>query len=380
MTTTTDSAPVAAEVQEFLAAVRAQLADLDADEQRDILDGLEADLSDLVAERGRGALGDPVAYARELRAAAGLEPDMARTRERVALSTRAHTLLDIARREWDRLVSALPGDVPGLLTTLQPILWVLRGWIAVEVAALWLGDWSLTVVPGGGATGVAAALVGIALSVQLGRGRLWPTLGWRRVAALRVLVLVLNVFALVMIPVVVNGFEHGRTDRYERGFQQGFREGALSMQEQVKSANKAGLYLDGTWVSNIYPYDAQGRPLVGVQLFNQVGKPINVITQPEYPQDECIWDEERGECLYDDGSVLDSSGKPMPRVYYPWTNGATQLFNVFPIPSRVQEGEALSPTAFAEDVKPTIGALPLESVPKVSLPGIMASMFKAPKP
>ena len=51
------------------------------------------------------------------------------------------------------------------------------------------------------------------------------------------------------------------------------------MESQLKSNKKAGLYLDGTWVSNIYPYDAKGRPLVGVQLFNQVGKPINVITQ-----------------------------------------------------------------------------------------------------
>ena len=56
---------VAPEVQEFLDAVRTQLADLEPDEQRDITEGLEADLTDLVAERGRGALGDPVAYALE---------------------------------------------------------------------------------------------------------------------------------------------------------------------------------------------------------------------------------------------------------------------------------------------------------------------------
>jgi len=64
MTSTT----ITPEVQDFLAAVRVELEDLDADEQREILDGLEADLTDLVAEHGRGALGDPVLYARELRA------------------------------------------------------------------------------------------------------------------------------------------------------------------------------------------------------------------------------------------------------------------------------------------------------------------------
>jgi len=377
---TTINEGVDAAVREFLSAVREQLADLDVDEQREILDGLEADLTDLVAEHGGGALGDPVAYASELRTAAGLEPAKGVARRRMTLSQGVHTFLDDVSGRWDRVVALLPGDAGDLLVTLRPVWWVLRGWVAVQVAALWFGDWSLTLVPGGDVRGLAAVLVAVLLSIQLGRGRLWPADRWRRVAGLRVLLVGLNLFALVMIPVVLNGLEHGRSGRYELGYGQGFREGAQSMQSQLKSNKKAGLYLDGTWVSNIYPYDAQGRPLVGVQLFDQVGKPINVITQPEYPQDECIWDEERGECLYDDGSVLDSSGKPMPRVYYPWTNGATQLFNVFPIASRVQEGEALSPTAFAEDVKPTIGALPLESVPKVSLPGIMASMFKAPKP
>jgi hypothetical protein len=62
-----------------------------------------------------------------------------------------------------------------------------------------------------------------------------------------------------------------------------------------------------------------------------------------------------------------------PRVFYPWTNGAAQLFNVFPIPSRLQDGEQLSATAFAEAVRPTVGPFPLASVPKVSLPGITTS-------
>ena len=47
---TTDAPTVAPEVQEFLTAVRAQLADLEPEEQREILDGLEADLTDLIIE------------------------------------------------------------------------------------------------------------------------------------------------------------------------------------------------------------------------------------------------------------------------------------------------------------------------------------------
>ena len=138
---------------------------------------------------------------------------------------------------------------------------------------------------------------------------------------------------------------------------------------------KAGLYLDGTWVSNIYPYDATGRPLVGVQLFNQVGKPINVITQAEMPEEQC--DQLTGDCGYPADTPLDASGNPLLRVYYPWTNGAAQLLNVFPIPSRLQQSDEPSATAFTEKVKPTIGAFPLASVPSVSLPGIRPGVQKA---
>jgi hypothetical protein len=353
------------EIQEFLAAVRAKLADLDAEEQRDILDGLEADLTDLVAERGRGALGDPVAYARELRTAAGLEPEMGRPVERVAVSARIHALLDAAHRQWDRLVGAMPGDAVGLLLALRPVWWVLRGWIAVQMAATWLGDWSLTIVPGGELPGVAAVLLGALLSIQLGRGRLWPGDAWRRIAALRVLVVGLNLFALAMIPVVLAGLGHGKSDRYNRGFDQGYQ--AAMRESRAMNGDKAGVYVDGKWVSNIYPYDAQGRPLIGVQLFNQIGEPINVITQPEY--DVCPSDDPQ--CV--DGAQTDLEGNQLLRWFYPWTNGATQLFNVFPIPSRVQAGEGPSKAPFTEPNPPTVGPFPLASVPEVSLPGITPS-------
>ena len=58
-----DTIGLAPEVDAFVAAVRARFADLDADEREDLLDGLEADTADLVAERGPEALGDPDANA-----------------------------------------------------------------------------------------------------------------------------------------------------------------------------------------------------------------------------------------------------------------------------------------------------------------------------
>ena len=338
------------EVQDFLSAVRAELADLDPEEQREILDGLEADLGDLVAEQGEGALGDPVAYARELRTAAGLEPESGQaTRPRTTVPMAVHAFLDDVHRLWDRLVHALPGDSEEVLNALRPAWWVLRAWLAVELAALTLGEWALQVVPGQNLVGGLALVVAVVLSVQLGRGRLWPGDAWRRNALLRVVLLGLNGLALVAIPLVLDGLDHAHTDRYSQGFSQGYRTG----QQDLRAANgpKAGLYADGKWVSNVFPYDASGRPLVGVQLFNQIGQPINVITRPDY----------------------DDQGGTQPRVFYPWTNGATQLGNVFPIPSRLQADENQSPTAFTDAVRPTIGALPLTSVPRVSLPGIEAS-------
>ena len=365
-TTETGTGPradaVAPEVRQFLAAVRDRLADLDPDEQREILDGLEADLTDLVAERGGGALGDPAAYAHELRSAAGLAPEGAAARRRTSLADGVHGFLDDVHERWDRLVAALPGDAGGLLDTVRPVWWVLRGWIAVQTAAWWFGDWSFTVVPGEDLRGAAAVLAGIAGSVQLGRGRLWPAERWRRIAGLRLVLVVLNCFAVVMTPVVLDGLGHGRSASYSRAFENGYMAGVREQADSsLRATDKAGIYADGTWVSQIYPYDAQGRPLVGVQLFDQVGKPINVVTQPEYA----------------DGTA-DGSMEGRPRVYYPWTNGATQLFNVFPIPSRLQDDEQPSPTAFTEPVRPGLTAFPRASVPPISLPGIRTGRVPVP--
>jgi hypothetical protein len=370
MNTTT----IAPEVQEFLDAVRAQLGDLEPDEQREILDGLEADLADLVAERGREALGDPIAYARELRSAAGLDPRTTRTRRGPDIGVRVHRVLDAGHRRLDRAIAALPGDAPGFLGALRPVWWVLRGWIAVQIAALWAGDWALTVVPGRGPGGAVALVVGVVLSIQLGRGRLWPGDAWRRLAALRVAVLALNVIALAAIPAVANGLQHSRDSLGDSAFNRGFHAGFRSAAQQAPVTRRAGLYLDGTWVSNIYPYDAKGRPLVGVQLFNQIGQPVNVVTQPEYAEPEV---DENGNEIDAEGNLVDPAVPRQPRVFYPWTNGATQLLNVFPIPSRLQDSEDPSPTAFTETVRPAIGAFPLATVPKVSLPGIKPGILPA---
>lgn len=377
---------LAPEVAEFLAVVRAQLADLDPEEQREITDGLVADLTDLVAERGPQALGDPVAYARELRQAAGFEASVKQRRERRPIGELTHAVLDDAGARWQRLLGIVPGDIDGLLTTLRPVWWVLRAWIAVEIVAMWIGGvWALTVVPGG-AVGWLALAVAILVSVQLGRGTLWPGERWRTAAGLRVLLLGLNVLALVLIPVVGNGLGHGWSWRWEQGWSEGIASGADPANGYGEPNAKAGLYSGGKWVTNVFAYDAAGKPITGVQLFDQDGKPLDVVPQPQCVSStgdvEVIakGDEQYADCadlFYDDGGEsLDATF----RVFYPWTNGATQLANVFPIPSRTQDTVERSATAFTENDKPAVGALPLVNVaPVISLPGILASVVKVPK-
>ena len=127
--------------------------------------------------------------------------------------------------------------------------------------------------------------------------------------------------------------------------------------------DRAGMYVDGHWVSNIYPYDAAGRPLVGVQLFDQTGQPVGVEPQTE--------------CVYDSAEVPVDKG----RVYYPWSTAAGQATNVFPVPSRVQGPDTPDPdpTAFAGANRPGVGRFPLTQVPAATLPGLAVSKATTPK-
>jgi hypothetical protein len=267
----------------------------------------------------------------------------------MSLSEGVHSFLDDAHRRFDRLVASLPGDASGIVVALQPAWWGVRAWVAVEVAALALGEWALQVIPGENLAGAVALLVAVLLSVQLGRGELWPGGRWRVVAGLRALLLGLNLFAVVMIPVVVNGLGHHEDLGSGRAYENGYRDAARSTRE---AAAKLGLSLRGRQVTNVYPYDAEGHPLVGVQLFDQNGQAINVVARPEYVDD------------------IDNADEGRPRVFYPWTNGATQLLNVFPIPSRVQDTAKPSATAFTETAPPALTPYPFAQVPGVSLPGI----------
>jgi hypothetical protein len=350
------------EVLEFVTAVRAQLADLDVEEQREILDGLEADLNELVTEQGTAALGDPVGYARELRLAAGLtDPVEARRRTR-SVREALVGVLDASADRAGAVLERLPAETAPLVSWLRPVWWIARAWVAVELGNLATG-W-----------GLLPLLVAVPISVQLGRGRLWPRgehsrgPGGEPGLAARVVVLLLNVFAIAMIPVAAASASNAYGDDYDSAYSDGYADGQAG---PYVDETTSSLTANGRPVANVYPYDAQGRPLTGVQLFDQDGKPLSVSGRPtcpsfdEVPTVEVPLDPEEqiSTCADYDGNAV------LGRVFYPWTNGQAQVLNAFPVPSRMQSGTAPSATAYSEKDRPTYLPFPLAQVPRITLPG-----------
>lgn len=374
---TTDTSPIAPEVRLFLARVRHELADLDPDEVAEMTDGLEADLTELVADRGPGALGSAVEYAGELRSAAGLAPAAGRPAPvKRSAGERVTGWLDWSHARFDTLVDRLPGDLRSGLGWARPLWWIARAWVAVYFSAMVLGypsGW----VPDTGGFGWLVLLAAVVGSVQLGRGKVWP--GGHRGVVARVVLLLLNGLAIALAPLALDHVTNSSDDRYWEGYNDAQAEVLPYVDGPGYGIDEqAGIYSSGRWVTNVFPYDATGKPLVGVQLFDQTGEPLNVVPAPECPDGvggwtvvsvdlEC-WDPITGEPGAD------------ARVSYPWTNGAAQLENVFPLPTRMQPELEQSATAFAEADPPAIGEFPLASVPPVSLPGITPSVVQPPAP
>ena len=353
------------DVAEFVAAVRARLTDLPAEAQQDLTEGLEADLADKVAEQGSAVLGDPDTYASELRVAAGFSGEPAPVRERRSLGEWATADLDGLHRRWDALVSDLPGDPWDFLQAMRPAWWVARAWLALQLADLVLGggsiNYGLSPLPSLGSFSWPLLIAAVVVSVQIGRGKLWPGRP-RSGPGGRLLLVLLNGLAIAITPVVLTSlFTPAKADSSYGvsadgdDYMMGYRDGESMYQRE-------GIYASGKWISQIYPYDAAGKPLVGVQLFDQEGQPLNLITQTE--------------CVYDEGGQLLDQG----RVYYPWTKGSTQLQNVVPVPSVIPAAGLPDPDplAFQRKQRPSVGQFPLVSVPPVSLPGLKVSKGVTP--
>lgn len=236
--------PAAAEVRDYVARVRAALADLPVEDVEEFTTGMEADLAERLAEPEEGTLrdrlGDPDAYAAELRAAAGLPPRVVAVEPRTSAGERISV-------RWVRFSDQVLGAAPWL-SDLRPVWWFVRGFALAALPAVLVGG-SIVVL------GAFGAVVSVTLGLLARHGHL--TGSW--VGPVRV---VGNVLALLLLPVaLLLVVDTGSSSEpvYEDA-----------------SFSGPGLTSDGEQVTNIYAYDETGRRIDTVRLLDQNGRPMEV--------------------------------------------------------------------------------------------------------
>lgn len=331
------------EVAVFAAAVRSALSDLPPDELDELTDGLEADLTERAAETPDAAdLGDPVAYAEELRAAAGYPPRSARSHLGGTLP-RLRSIPQDLRSGWKSLLAERPlvAGIAAFVLTLRPLWWVFRGVAVYAAIATFFGVNGMTWWP--------IALAVIVLSVQVGRGwmlqRTWVRWAMR----------VASVVALFAAPVLLNmtiiAANNSNYAMYE-----------------PQTIYPQGLSLNGGQIDNIFAYDAAGEPIDQVQLFDQNGTPLNLVGDTSVD----FWGAQDGSMVVPSDDVPGRAG-----------------WNVFPLAhanswsdyeddGMLDESE-ISDTAFpAGQVKPLAGFVAVPGAATVAAPD--AGSEAAPEP
>jgi hypothetical protein len=145
--------------------------------------------------------------------------------------------------------------VRDFLLTIRPAWWVGRAVVATALVAQAFGLHGFLTF--------CLLLVAVVVSVELGRRRT-ATGGrwWRRVIAAG------NTLAVILAPFML-------ADLSDRTI-----EGQPSMYVPGN-----GIWSGGVEVRNIFPYDEQGRPLTGVQLFDENGRPLQVGDSAREPVD-----------------------------------------------------------------------------------------------
>jgi hypothetical protein len=307
------------EVEAFAAAVRTALADLPPEDLDELTDGLEADLAERVADAGED-LGDPVAYAEELRAAAGYPPRSARSHLGEALPN-LRTLPQELRRRWEGFVArhVVVAWAVSFLATLRPVWWVARG-LALHVILASLVGYS-------GTATWYLALVLVVVSVQAGRGwmlsKTWVRWVTRAASAL----------VILYSPILLGWLATNVNLAMSQGYDQGTT-------YYPQSLNRDGMPID-----NIFAYDADGNPIEQVQLFDQNGDPLNLSTDSTAD----FWGAQDGSMLVPSGDVPGRAG-----------------WNVFPLAhvnswadyeddGRIDETEIAQTVFPADHVKPLAG-------------------------
>lgn len=236
-----DTMPISGlDLDRYVDEVRRELADLPDEVREELTEGLTADLAELVEERGSGALPRPEEYAAELRASADLPP-----------ATRRPLLApDWWRPGWEVAVAALPA------------WWVARAWAWVMLlhVAIWGQTpaaydvaWLPTSSWGVGLLLWAAASV---VSIQIGRGKLWP--GTRRTTAAIIAVVAIDVATLAGGVVVWDQMDRVLDNEAQSWDGNDTNPAVITYQEQQSCS--------------LLVFDKDGKRLRGVTIEDQSGR------------------------------------------------------------------------------------------------------------
>ncbi|MEU7798141.1 hypothetical protein AB0J14_19320 [Micromonospora arborensis] len=245
------------EITDYVARVRAALADLPPTQRDELTEDLGDHLTEVAAE-SEGTLverlGEPETYAAELRAAAGAAPGGGRNLDQrvatavVRVRTRLRAL-DV--RLGPPLGYATASD---FLRLLRPGWWVVRGYLAAMLVTVITTGGSFGLLPrfGGELLAGLIMLVGFVLaSIWIGRGSARLT-RWPR-SAVQVGSAVLVVFAFAALMQAEDRMRYG-----DYGYD------PTSVDSQYDR------------VRDVFVYDSEGRLVENARLFDQNGDPIRL--------------------------------------------------------------------------------------------------------
>ncbi|MFC4148318.1 hypothetical protein ACFO0M_18860 [Micromonospora mangrovi] len=245
------------EIADYVDRVRAALADLSPAVRDELTEDLPEHLAEVAAETDGSLvhrLGEPEAYAAELRAAAGADVPVSGPRlDRRLAALRARygpRLHALDTRLGPVLGYASAGE---FLRLLRPAWWVLRGWLAALLVAALLGEPSglLPRLGGNPVAGLFLLAAGVLASIWLGH-RSGALRGWPR-RLLRLGTAALLLFGFVVLVAVD---QRAGSDDF------GYREVSVGNPYDA--------------IQDVYVYDGEGRLVRDARLFDQNGTPIRL--------------------------------------------------------------------------------------------------------
>ncbi|MGH8912301.1 MAG: HAAS signaling domain-containing protein [Acidimicrobiia bacterium] len=275
----------------YLAGVRAELADLAAEDLDDVVVDLEAHLAEIEDDRIESELGTPVTFAAEFRHSAGLDIP----------GSRRWTGAPLRARRWIERMGKSPiwSDFAARWRAFRPTWIWIRGWLLVAILAGLIEatpfrNFPIPEVSGQPILGIVAVAAATWLSHWLEPSSHGS---WRAGAsALLSAATGLALFVSLTVPV------------------------SLTRQSQLEVFDPAS-YIDrltagdGTHVTNIYAFDLDGNPLE-VLLFDQDGRPLRSL--PDHVYEEAEFHPGESAIPVEAGAVRlqrDSFGRVIPNLY-----------------------------------------------------------------